>query len=165
MIVVAPLHEVDEALRRWKPSHVVGMASPGAELFEFVEDVQSLRLIFHDIVEAREGLHAVTKTDVVRLLDFAAGWSRAAPLLVQCWAGVSRSPAAAYVVACGIAGSGHEERLARSLRAAAPFATPNRRLVALADVALERNGAMIAAIDRIGRGAETSTGVTFVLEV
>lgn len=133
-------------------------------MFDFPDDIQSLRLTFHDIVTARDGLQSVTDTDVARLLAFAAEWPRTAPLLVQCWAGVSRSPAAAYVIACQIAGPGHEERLALRLREVAPFATPNARLVALADEALDRRDAMIVAIDRIGRGAETAMGRTFVLQ-
>jgi predicted protein tyrosine phosphatase len=46
---------------------------------------------------------------------------------------------------------GNSERLC-DLRAASPTATPNARLVRLADAALERNGRMNAAITEIGRG-------------
>lgn len=164
-IVVAPLHEVEDALRVWRPSHVIGMASPDAETASIPNRFKTLKLIFHDIVEPRAGLLPVREADVSRLLTFAADWPRTAPLLIQCWAGVSRSPAAAYAVACAVAGEGREDALARNLRETAPFATPNRRLVALADRALGRDGAMVAAIDRIGRGAETATGRTFALDI
>lgn len=60
-------------------------------------------------------------------------------------------------------GGGEEVALADALRSAAPFATPNRRLVALADAALDRQGRMVEAVAAIGRGAETSTGATFRL--
>jgi predicted protein tyrosine phosphatase len=165
MIVVAPLHEVEEAIRIWRPSHVVGLASPGAETARLPENVERLHLTFHDIAEPREGLQPVTEADIDRLLAFADGWPRTAPLLIQCWAGVSRSPAAAYAVACAVRGPGEEAALAAALRQAAPFATPNRRLVALADAALGLEGRMIEAVAAIGRGAETSTGATFILSV
>lgn len=84
-------------------------------------------------------------------------------MLIQCWAGVSRSPAAAYVIACTLSHEGQEASLARELRLAATFATPNLRLIALADRALGRQGRMIDAIRAIGRGAETSLGRPFTL--
>jgi len=163
MIVVAPLHEVDEAIRIWRPSHVVGLASPGVETARFPASVARLQLTFHDIAAPRDGLQPVTEADVGQLLAFAGSWPRTAPLLIQCWAGVSRSPAAAYAVACAIRAPGEEAALADALRQAAPFATPNPLLVALADAALGRRGRMIEAIAAIGRGAETSTGATFTL--
>ncbi|HEX8472037.1 MAG TPA: hypothetical protein VF633_13085 [Brevundimonas sp.] len=163
-IIVAPLHEVDEAIRIWAPSHVIGLASPGAEIAGPVEGVERLQLTFHDIAEPQPGLQPVTENDVERLLAFGQSWSGAAPLMIQCWAGVSRSTAAAYAIACMVSSS-DEDQIARALRLAAPFATPNRRLVALADAALRRDGRLIAAISGIGRGAEVSMGSTFRLQV
>jgi predicted protein tyrosine phosphatase len=162
-IVVAPLHEVCEAVRLWRPSHMIGLASPGAEVAGSVDGVERLQLTFHDIAAPQPGLQPVTEDDVERLLAFTRGWPRTAPLLIQCWAGVSRSTASAYAVAC-LLGPSDEEQIAKRLRLAAPFATPNSRLVALADAALGRQGRMTAAIARIGRGAEVSMGATFRLE-
>ena len=60
---------------------------------------------------------------------------------MHCWFGVSRSPAAAYVAACALAPDQDEAAFADSaLRRAAPFATPNRRIVALGDALLAREG-------------------------
>jgi predicted protein tyrosine phosphatase len=55
--------------------------------------------------------------------------------------------------------------LAQALRRASPTATPNRRLVALADDRLGRQGRMIAAITAIGRGADCYEGAPFALEI
>jgi len=165
-IIVAPLHEVDAALARWRPSHVVSLASPGAETATVAEPVASLRLTFHDIAEERPGLSPPVASDVARLLAFAGAWAeQGTALLVQCWAGVSRSTAAAYVVACALEGEGREADVARRLREAAPFATPNPLIVALADAQLGREGRMVEAVAAIGRGAETSMGRMFVLAV
>jgi hypothetical protein len=46
-----------------------------------------------------------------------------------------------------------------------PTATPNRRLVALADRRLGREGRMAAAIAAIGRGADCFEGAPFALEL
>ncbi|MNY74902.1 hypothetical protein D3C86_2140350 [compost metagenome] len=53
--------------------------------------------------------------------------------------------------------------MADALRAAAPSATPNARLVALADATLDRRGRMIRAIERIGRGADAFEGAPFAM--
>lgn len=164
-LIVCPLHEVEETIRIWRPSHIIGLASPGAEQAVIPAGIAGLQLTFHDIAEPHPDLQAVSAEDVDRLLAFARDWPRAAPLLIQCWAGVSRSPAAAYVIACMLAGPGREDRLAKRLRETAPFATPNPRLVALADQALGRRRAMVEAVVGIGRGGETSLGRTFELPV
>lgn len=163
MIVVAPLHELDEAIARWRPSHVVSLASPGAETARLPRDVERLRLAFHDITEPRPDLAMATDADVKALLSFGLAWPGGRPLLIHCWAGVSRSPAAAYVVACARSPAGDEMDLANKLRREAPFATPNPHVVALADGLLERGSAMTRSISTIGRGFETSLGVSFVL--
>lgn len=162
-LIVCPLHEVEAALALWKPSHVVSMASPGSDLAVIPAELERLSLTFNDIPEPRPGLQAASPQDVEHLVAFAHDWPRDRPMLIQCWAGVSRSPAAAYVIACALSEPGNETRLADQIRTSAPFATPNPRVVSLADQALGRRGAMIQAIARIGRGAETSMGISFEL--
>ena len=51
------------------------------------------------------------------------------------------------------------------MRAASPTASPNPRLVALADDALGRRGRMNEAIAEIGRGEECFEGTPFTLEL
>lgn len=163
-IVVTPLHDLDAALARWRPAHLVSLGSPGGPTAAPPpEGVEWLPLTFHDIATPRDGLTLASTEQVDALIDLARRWDGVTPLLVQCWAGVSRSPAAAYVIACARAAPGSERDIAAALRHAAPFATPNAHVIALADALLDRNGAMIAAIATIGRGAEVSMGSTFVL--
>ena len=162
-LLVCPLHKVDQALRLWRPSHVISLSSPGSEQAMIAPGPERLKLIFHDIPEPRPGFKSASQDDVANLIAFARRWPRERPMLIQCWAGVSRSPAAAYVVACALTATGQETRLARQLRTAAPFATPNPHVIALADDALGRKGGMVDAITAIGRGAETSLGKTFHL--
>ncbi len=114
-----------------------------------------LELSFHDITEPRAGLIAPDRATMDAMIAFGRELPR--PMLIHCWAGVSRSSAAAYVLACA-RNAGRESDIADELRRRAPFATPNRLMVALADDLLGRNGAMVAAIDRIGRGVDAREG-------
>ena len=72
---------------------------------------------------------------------------------------------AAFIAACALAPKRDEFTIARRLRAASPTATPNARLVALADAALGRNGRMNEAVAAIGRGEECFEGTPFTLEL
>jgi predicted protein tyrosine phosphatase len=164
IILVAPLSAVPELLATRRPSHLVTLASPEAPpLPPAGLPAQRLELRFNDIAETRPGLVAPSRDMVAALLAFGRAWPATAPLLVHCWAGISRSTAAAYVLACQRAGPGAEARLAGALRVAAPSATPNPLLVALADRLLRRDGAMTRAISGIGRGAEAAEGTPFTL--
>lgn len=163
-LLVCPLSQVETARTLHRPSHLVSLLSPtsAAEAWP-VADGACLRLAFHDIAEPREGFTAPDAALVAQLLDFATGWDAARPMLVHCWAGVSRSTAAAFIIACQRAPGRSERDIARALRAVAPYATPNPLLVSLADAALGRAGRMSAAIAEIGRGAETFEGALFAL--
>lgn len=122
-----------------------------------------LRLPFHDISEPREGYVMPGLEHVERLLAFAREWDREKPMLLHCFAGISRSTAAAFVVACALQPGRDEAEIAAALRQASPTATPNPRLVALADHALGREGRMMTALEAIGRGADAAEGTPFRL--
>jgi predicted protein tyrosine phosphatase len=84
---------------------------------------------------------------------------------VHCYAGISRSTAAAYVTACALNPGRDERKIAQCLRLASPTATPNIRIVALGDKALARSGRMTAAIQAIGQGEMAAEGDPFQLEL
>lgn len=165
-LLVCPLSQVEAARALHRPSHVISLLSPssvdGAWPASNPDDTH-LRLAFHDIARPRKGLIAPNAAKVAQLLDFAAAWDGARPMLVHCWAGVSRSTAAAFIIACQRVPGRSEIEIAQALRAAAPYATPNPLLVRLADAALGRGGRMSAAIAGIGRGADTFEGALFEL--
>ena len=94
-----------------------------------------------------------------------SGWDGRDPMLVHCWAGVSRSTAAAYVVACQARPLLSERELALRLRELSPTATPNLLIVRHADKLLGRDGRMVDAVAAIGRGAEAMLGTAFTLEL
>ena len=85
--------------------------------------------------------------------------------MINCYAGISRSTASAYIIAAALAPKRDEAELAKTLRWLSPSATPNIRLVTLADAMLGRQGRMVEAIKAIGRGADAFEGVPFALPI
>ena len=118
-----------------------------------------------DIAHPVQGLVAPDVAHVETLLSFVRAWDRREPLLIHCWAGVSRSTAAAFVTACALNERRAEDEIAATIRAASPTATPNPRFVAIADERLGRGGRMVAAIRAIGRGEDCFEGVPFALRL
>jgi predicted protein tyrosine phosphatase len=124
-----------------------------------------LNLSFNDIVDPVEGLVPASEQHIQDFLAFIRDWDRKAPLVIHCWAGISRSTAGAYVAACTLNPNADEYRLAALLRERSPSATPNARIVAMADKMLARDGRMIDAIREIGRGANAYEGTPFVMPI
>ncbi|CAN7203742.1 hypothetical protein LJR225_000677 [Phenylobacterium sp. LjRoot225] len=174
-LLVGPLEAAPALCEAHGPSHLVSWLSPPAtapEIAALFPPERRLFLSSHDLAAPTEGLQAPTADDVARLFAFARRWAEtgvrtedgARPMLVHCWAGVSRSTAAAFAIACALT-SKPEVELAWALRAASPGATPNPLIVAHADALLGRDGRMVAAIAEIGRGAEVSLGAPFELQL
>lgn len=124
-----------------------------------------LRLAMNDIVDPVEGLVLACEDHVEALLDFVRAWDQEEPLVIHCWAGISRSTAGAFITACALNPDADEYELAATLRKQAPSATPNQRLVAIADKYLSRDNRMIDAIKGIGRGAHAFEGTPFVMPI
>lgn len=165
-VIVCPLHDVEAIARARGPSHILSLISPSAEPTRFDELASHhLELRFNDIAEARDGLIVPSQDHVRAILAFGRAAQSAGPLLIHCWAGVSRSPAAAFIIACDRKSSGHEQALAHSLRERAPYATPNRLMVELADQILGHSGAMTRAIDDICRGHDITWGSSFSMRI
>lgn len=164
-IIVGPLSAVDHTVRRSGVSHLITLINDQAMIDtppEIASD-RHLRLAMNDIAEPQPGLVPPGEDHVAELIDFAIAWDRQAPMLIHCWAGVSRSTAAAFISLCALNPEVDEHRIASALRDASPTATPNRRLVDLADGVLARNGRMAGAVEAIGRGEMTMEADVFLL--
>ena len=159
-ILITPLSALPDAMVMHRPSHIVTLLSTGymIDTPKGFPAERHLRLGMHDISD-EGGAEAPARTHVDELIAFGRGWDAKAPMLVHCWAGISRSTAATYTILCDRAGPGAEREIANVLRARAPHAQPNRLLVRLADEALGRDGAMVRAIDAIGAGTMVTEGV------
>jgi predicted protein tyrosine phosphatase len=159
-ILVSPLSAVEQTIEAWHPSHLVSLLSPEymIETPRGVVSERHLKLAVNDVVDDVEDMTPPTREHVSRLVEFGHGWRGDAPMLIHCWAGISRSMAAAYTLLCKRAGPGRELEIARVLRERAPHAHPNALIVRHADVLLGRDGRMVAAIASIGRGEIVSEG-------
>lgn len=154
-IIICPVSEAARILQRERPSHIVSLASPDQpQRLPKAPGVALLTLRMHDIPQPAADRLAPTRAMIEDLLAFTDGWTGEHPLMAQCWAGVSRSTAAAYIAACQKFPERAERDLAAILRRASPVATPNSLMVEHADALLRREGRMIAAIGEIGRGAD-----------
>src|SRR5512135_3839581 len=65
-----------------------------------------------DITMPAEGYTAPGEEHVKRLIDFVGTWDRAAPMVVHCFAGISRSTAGAFVAACTLNPGRDEQQIA-----------------------------------------------------
>jgi predicted protein tyrosine phosphatase len=167
MIYVCPLSKVDETVTCIGAERLISLLSAGTEMVRpaGIRAENHLLMNMHDIAAEQEGMTLPGEAHVRRLIDFAGTWNRSRPLAINCWAGVSRSTASAYIIAAALDPSRNEVELAATLRRLSPTATPNPRLIAVADQVLGRNGRMAAAIATIGRGADCFEGVPFGLEI
>lgn len=159
-IIVTPLSAVPDSIRQHRPSRLVTLLSP-AHMIETPEGVspdKHLKLALEDIAESWAGEAPPDEAHVRRLLSFAREWDADAPMIVHCWAGVSRSMAAAFTILCDRLGPGSEREIAWSIRERAPHADPNRLIVRIADEMLGREGRMISAVESIGRGVIVTEG-------
>jgi predicted protein tyrosine phosphatase len=116
-----------------------------------------------DIAEPMDGYVLPGNHHVESLIAFVRRWERDRPLVVHCYAGISRSTAGAFVAACALNPQRDEASIAWAIRSASPTATPNPRIVAIADRLLDRNGRMVAAVTAIGRGEMAYEGHPFRL--
>lgn len=165
MIIVGPLNRVQPLVYEHGVRHLVTLLAPDepCERPQGVAPERHLRIHIHDIVAPADGQRPPSAEDAAKLIAFFESWDRADPMLIHCWAGISRSTAAAYAALCLLRPDADEGALARELRAASPSATPNRLIVSLADDILGRGGRMVKAIAGIGRGADAFEGTPFIL--
>ena len=164
---VCSLALIAETVAKTGARSLVTLLSPGTEIERpiAIRPERHLHLAVSDIVEPTPGQVLPDGAHLDQLLGFFHVWDRTAPMLIYCFAGVSRSTAAAYIAACALKPKRDEFAIARALRAASPTASPNTRLVALADDKLGRRGRMSEAIAEIGRGRECFEGEPFTLEL
>lgn len=153
-VVISSWAEVRAWFWEWEFEHIISIGEPGDPLPEplDVDDPRLLRLEFHDTLpfddfddEGPQWEHAEA------LIDFCGRILRVGgATLIHCAAGISRSSASALTLLAMAYGPGREEDAAADL-ARLPGghrARPNTALVQLADDILERDGALMAALDR-----------------
>ena len=167
MIHVCSLAALPDTVKATGASHILTVMANVAQVQrpESVLAANHLRVQMDDVNEAMDGFVAPSEHHVEQVLDFVRGWDRAAPLVVHCYAGISRSTASAFAAVCMLNPNRDEISIARQIRAASPIASPNRLFVSLADRALGRDGRMLRALDEMGPGNMTFEGRPFRLDL
>ena len=167
MIHVCSLAALPSTVKTTGASHVLTVMANVDQVQRPVSVLPAnhLKVQMDDITEAIEGFVAPTETHVEQVLNFVRGWDRSAPLVVHCYAGISRSTASAFAAACALNPHRDEITIARQIRAASPIAAPNRLIVSLADKALGREGRMLRALDEMGPSSLTNVGEPFRIDL
>jgi predicted protein tyrosine phosphatase len=167
MIHVCSLARLHTTVEETRARHVVTLMKN----VSMVQRPQTIRTENHllldmdDITCEMDGYVPPCEAHVARLIDFVTRWDQSAPVVVHCFAGISRSTAGAFITACALNPARNEQTIARAIREASPTATPNLRLVRLADDILDRQGRMVDAIAAIGPGRAAAEGVPFRLDL
>jgi predicted protein tyrosine phosphatase len=167
MIHVCSLARLHMTIEQSGARHVVTLLGIEDEVIlpATVPSSNHLRLQLHDITGPMDGYVTPQIEHIERFLSFVRGWRREAPLVIHCYAGISRSTAAAFTAVCALNPKRDEAIVAQALRRASHTAFPNPRIVQLADQLLARQGRMVAAVESIGRGTVAAEGEPFRLDL
>jgi predicted protein tyrosine phosphatase len=159
-IWVCGLDDMEDLVERVRPRRLISLLPAGDQPPTplLVRPADHLRVLVDDVDHPRAEWSAPDRSHVEELIGFLQASPPRASIVIHCLAGVSRSPAAA-LVALALEAPGRELDAARALRRAAPFASPNRLIVQLADTALERRGALLEALEAMGE-PDTSFDLT-----
>ena len=157
-VYITSLSEMPQQAKRLRPTHLISIIEPELQppRPDEIDAERHLRIAVHDIDEPALGSIAAKYDDVERLINFLTEWaSDHGSLLTHCYAGVSRSTAAALLALCLKTGALLES--AHALAGAAPYARPNRRIMALADDVLGCGGRLITVCDALRPAALAET--------
>ena len=167
MLHVCSLAALPDTVRATRASHVLTVMANVDQVLrpESVLPANHLKVSMDDITEHMDGFTAPCEAHVEQVLAFVRSWDRAAPMVVHCYAGISRSTASAFAAACLLNPQKNETAIARAIRAASPIAQPNRLIVGLADKLLGRDGRMLRALDEMGPGSMMAEGRPFRIDL
>lgn len=160
-LLVTPLSGLADALQQYRPSHLVTLLSPLHMIPtpKGFDRACHLQLALDDVIDPRLADFPPGREHIDRLLAFSRAWDTEAPMMIHCWAGISRSMASAFTVLCDRLGPEREMEIAMAMRRRAPHASPNLLLVRHADEALNRGGRMVAALRAMGPPVVMAEGV------
>jgi predicted protein tyrosine phosphatase len=167
MIHVCSLARLHDTVAQTRASHMVTLL----RLIDRVERPRTIAPTNHlflgmdDIATPMDGYTHPAEEHVNELIRFVQSWDRNAPLVMHCYAGISRSTAGAFITACALNPARDEASIARAIRNSSATAMPNLMLVGHADRVLKRSGRMLRAVEALGPGRPAEEGEPFRLEL
>ena len=160
---VCPLASIADIVREANASHLMTVinAHTPVDRPTAIPEHRHLKVLINDIAAPQDGLVHAQAAHIENIITFARDWNHEAPLVIHCWAGISRSTAAALISLCALNEEGVEGDIATAIRRASPTAMPNSLMVAIADDLLGRRGRMVDAVRAIGEGKIAVAGKPF----
>lgn len=164
-IHVCSLAALETVVAQTKATHVISAINPWSipNTPPSIDPGNHLKIAINDIVTPQPGLVEPASEHIEELLSFIAHWNASGALVIHCLAGISRSSATAFITLCQLNAKTDERMIAVALRNASSTATPNARMIALADKFMQRYGRMSEAVATIGRGENRLSGQPFSL--
>lgn len=151
MIHITSLADFSGHAMEIRPSHVVSMLAdddfPATP--ESVSGENHLRLTFDDINQPLPGHSPPGLEHLERLIDFGQRWNGNGSLISHCFAGVSRSSAAALILLSQV-NPGREREIGALMRARGPHFQPNRLMIEHAEQLLQAGGRLLEALGAMG---------------
>lgn len=157
MLYVSNWRDVKVHTEQLKATHLISLLGVEGipDTPEMMDSSKHLIVTVDDIVGPISGYTCPSEGHVIELIDFVKKWDCSGPLLVHCYAGVSRSMATALIIMT-MFNTGREFEAARILRERAPHASPNERIVSIADGVLGLRGKLVAAVTSLGPSEDKS---------
>ena len=167
MIHVCSLARLHDTVAETGASHIVTLLRliDRVQRPATVAESNHLILGMDDIAMPMDGYTHPAEEHVSDLIAFVRRWDRRAPVVMHCYAGISRSTAGAFISACALNPDRDEAAIARAIRQSSKTAMPNVMLVGHADRILKRKGRMIAAVEALGPGVPSLEGEPFRLDL
>jgi predicted protein tyrosine phosphatase len=167
MIHVCSLARLHDTVAQTRASHVVTLLRliDRVQRPQTIAEANHLILGLDDITAPMDGYTHPAEEHVNDLIRFVQRWDRNAPLVIHCYAGISRSTAGAFISACALNPRRNESAIARAIRKSSATAMPNILLVSHADRILRRDGRMVEAVMAIGTGRPAEEGEPFQLNL
>ena len=167
MIHVCSLARLHDTVAETRASHIVTLLRLIDRVQRPTSVVESNHLILgmDDIMMPMDGYTHPAEEHVHDLIEFVQRWDRRAPIVMHCYAGISRSTAGAFISACALNPDRDEATIAQAIRGSSKTAAPNIMLVGHADRILGRKGRMIAAVEALGPGLPAQEGEPFRLDL
>lgn len=164
-LTICGLDELDDELESFRPSHIVSILDPDEDRDDpliFPQEIKVLSLRFFDLhattgavgtmLSAQDRAEFPSIDHAHDIIEFGRDIPAGAKVLIHCWAGISRSTAAAFLLACLHLPTDEAMNLILSLR---PGAVPNRLIIKFADRILGAGGKMVSAADDQRRGVNS----------
>jgi predicted protein tyrosine phosphatase len=167
MIHVCSLARLHGTVAETRASHIVTLLRmiDRVQRPETIVEANHLILGMDDIAVPMDGYTHPAEEHVHDLIGFVQRWERRAPIVMHCYAGISRSTAGAFITACALNPNRDEAKIARLIRDSSATASPNLMLVSHADRILGRKGRMIRAVEALGPGLAAYEGAPFRLDL